>query len=129
MKRISLLLATLITTFSFCALPLRVAFAADAKTSVCEGVGSLESGNTCTEPTEGNVNSLVAAVVSILSWIAGIAAVVMVILSGIKYSTSGGDANKVGAAKKTLLYALIGLVIAVLTQVIVRLAVHETITP
>jgi len=55
-----------------------------------------------------------------LSVIVGVAAVIMIILSGLRYITSGGDASKVGAAKSSLIYALIGLVIVALAQVIVH---------
>jgi hypothetical protein len=47
----------------------------------------------------------------------------MIVLSGFKYITSGGDANKVSSAKSSLVYAIIGLVIVVLAQVIVHFVI------
>ena len=44
----------------------------------------------------------------------------MIIISGFKYVTAGGDSAKVGSAKNTLIYALVGLVIAALAQFIVH---------
>jgi len=46
-------------------------------------------------------------------WVA-IVAVIAIIIGGVKYMTSQGDANKVKAGKDTLLYAIIGLVVVLL---------------
>ena len=44
----------------------------------------------------------------------------MLIIGGIRYVTSGGDAKKVTDAKNTVLYAIIGLIISVLAYAIVN---------
>jgi hypothetical protein len=44
----------------------------------------------------------------------------MIIIGGFQYITSSGDSGKVGTAKNTILYAIIGLVIVALAQFIVR---------
>lgn len=66
------------------------------------------------------LNSLVTSVISLLSWAIGVVAVFMIIVGGFKYITSGGDTAGVTAAKNTILYAIIGLVIVALAQVIVK---------
>lgn len=66
------------------------------------------------------LNSLVTSVISLLSWAIGVVAVFMIIVGGFKYITSGGDSAGVTAAKNTILYAIIGLVIVALSQLIVR---------
>ena len=53
----------------------------------------------------------------------GIIAVVMLIIGGIKYVVSGGDSKKVTDAKNTVLYAIIGLVIAFLAFAIVNFVI------
>ena len=53
-------------------------------------------------------------------WIVGIVAVIMIIVSGIMYTTSGGDPAKVKKAKDALTVAVIGLIIALLAAVIVN---------
>lgn len=50
----------------------------------------------------------------------GIVAVVMLLFGGLRYITSGGDSKKVTDAKNTILYAIIGLVICVLSYAIVN---------
>lgn len=56
-------------------------------------------------------------------YIVGIIAVVMLIIGGIRYVTSGGDAKKVTDAKNTVLYAIIGLVISFLAFAIVNFVI------
>ncbi len=56
-------------------------------------------------------------------YIVGVIAVIMLIIGGIKYVISGGDAKKVPDAKNTILYAIIGLVIAFLAFAIVNFVI------
>ena len=49
--------------------------------------------------------------VNLALWVAGIIAVIVVIIAGINYSLSSGDPAKTASAKNTILYAVIGLVI------------------
>ena len=80
------------------------------------------AGGTCTapDPGGGNVQDLISGVINIISLVIGIVAVIMIIVGGFKYITSSGDSGKVGSAKNTILYAIIGLVVVALAQVIVR---------
>lgn len=57
-------------------------------------------------------------------YIVGIISVIMLILGGIKYVLSGGDSKKVTDAKNTILYAIIGLVIAILAFAIVNFVLN-----
>ena len=66
------------------------------------------------------LNNFVTSIISLLSWAIGVVAVFMIIVGGFKYITSGGDSTGVTAAKNTILYAIIGLIIVALAQVIVR---------
>lgn len=58
-----------------------------------------------------------------LIYIVGVIAVVMLVFGGIKYVVSGGDAKKVTDAKNTVLYAIIGLVIAFVSYAIVTFVI------
>ena len=73
-------------------------------------------------PEEANdaVNNIVTTVINIFSWVVGVVCVIMIIYGGFKYVTAGGDSNNVTAAKNTILYAIVGLVIVALAQVIVK---------
>ena len=82
----------------------------------------------CNEQNVSGVSDLVKKIINILSVIVGIVAVIMIIIGGFRYITSGGSSEKVTAAKNTLLYAIIGLVIVALAQVIVRFVLTKTTT-
>lgn len=71
------------------------------------------------------VTSLPATVVNILSYIVGVVAIIMIILAGFKYITAGGDSNRISSAKTTLIYALVGIVIVVLAQALVRFVISS----
>lgn len=56
-------------------------------------------------------------------YIVGVVAVIMLIIGGIRYVTSGGDSKKVTDAKNTVLYAIIGLIVAFLAFAIVNFVI------
>ena len=58
-------------------------------------------------------------IINIISFIVGIASVVVLIIAGLKFAINGGDAQQVASARNTLIYALVGIVVTVLAQVIV----------
>lgn len=91
--------------------------------NLCQGA-SLEfnsSGAQCnTQEAETQVNDIVKTIINIFSWVIGVVAVIMIIYAGFRYITSGGDQGGVKSAKDTILYAIIGLVVVVLAQTIVR---------
>jgi len=72
-----------------------------------------------------SLNRLIAQIVNILSIIVGVVAVIMMIYGGFRYITSGGDSGKVGDAKNTILYAIIGLIIVALAQFIVKFILEK----
>lgn len=65
-------------------------------------------------------------IVNIFSMVVGAVSVIMIIYGGFRYVTSGGDSNRVGAAKNTLIYAIIGLIIVALAQVIVHFVLAQS---
>ena len=69
---------------------------------------------------KGTIKKPVVRVVNLLLYLVGIVSVVMVIVSGIKMTTSAGNPGAVQKAKTTLIYAVVGLVIAVLAYAIIN---------
>lgn len=96
--------------------------ASDSKGQVLQGIG--QTGSNC---DSGGVANAAKTAVMILSYVAGIAAVIMIVVSGLKFLTSGGDSNAVSSAKNTLVYALVGLVIVAIAQVIVHFVLNAII--
>ena len=58
----------------------------------------------------------------------GIIAVIMIIVGGFRYIASGGKQESITAAKNTILYAIIGLVIVALAQIIVKFVLEKSTT-
>jgi hypothetical protein len=85
-----------------------------AQDQVLEGAG--QAGADC---SSNKIQNTVSSIVDILSIVVGIAAIIMILVSGFKYITSGGDSSKVSSAKQTLIYALVGVAVAALAQVLV----------
>lgn len=63
--------------------------------------------------------SLVTTIIDFLLWLVVIISVIMLIVGGIKYATSAGDSNKVTSAKNTIIYAILGLVVAIFAWAII----------
>ncbi|MFC2605726.1 hypothetical protein FBF28_00100 [Candidatus Saccharibacteria bacterium oral taxon 488] len=63
---------------------------------------------------------LVKGIVNGILYFVGILSVIMLIWGGILYTTSSGDSNKVTTAKNTIMYAVIGLVVAIFAYAIVN---------
>lgn len=59
-------------------------------------------------------------IINTMLFIVGMLAVVMIIFSGIRYITAHGDKGQVDSAKNTLIYSIVGLVIAILAYAIVN---------
>jgi cytochrome bd-type quinol oxidase subunit 2 len=74
---------------------------------------------------ERRLTDLVRDIVNIFSVIVGIVAVIMIIIGGFKYITSGGDSGSITSAKHTIIYALVGLVIVALAQFIVKFVLSK----
>jgi hypothetical protein len=67
-----------------------------------------------------NVEGTVLSVVNWLLFAVGVIAVIMLIWGGIRYVISGGAADKVKDAKNTILYAIVGLIVAILGYALVN---------
>jgi hypothetical protein len=71
------------------------------------------------------VNGILHLVINIFSLVVGVVAVIMIIVGGFKYITSGGDSGNVTSAKNTILFAVVGLVVVALAQFIVRFVLEK----
>ena len=80
--------------------------------------------NTPDNPLTGN-DGLIIKITRIVAIVAGVAATIMIIMSGFRYITANGDANQAAAARSTLIYSLIGLIVIVVAQSIVALVVSN----
>lgn len=94
----------------------------------CDTAGDATS--VCDTNTRDNtVDKTLENIVNFLLWVVGILAVIMIIVGAIKYAASGGDSNKLTSAKNTLLYSVIGLVVALLSFGIVNFVMSQVPDP
>lgn len=99
----------------------------ESKTAVCEGVGLTSGGAGCdtADNSGAGITGTIKLAVNVLSLLVGIAAVIMIIIGGFKYITSQGESSNTASAKNTVLYAIIGLIIVALAQLIVRFTLDK----
>ena len=134
-KNLALVVTAIALAFAFSAAALTspvLVSAADIQNNLCSGADQIQLGGgsncaTATAGSEDNLNSLITNIVNIFSVVVGIIAVIMIIYGGFRYITSGGDSNPVGSAKNTIIYAIIGLVIVALAQIIVRFVLSTAV--
>lgn len=90
---------------------------------------TLKNGVGCAQGTDQPADlfgdgGIFQTIVNILLFIVGIIAVIMLIIGGIRYVVSGGDQTAVTAAKNTILYAIIGIIVAILAYAAVQFVVN-----
>ena len=109
MRKIILGIITFAIAFAGILAPATPVFAQDA----CEITGNTDP-LICGDPKTDEERALMERVRNILEtvylWI-GIIAVIVIVISGVKYMTSAGNSEKVVGAKRTLTFALVGLVV------------------
>ena len=99
----------------------------------CTVDGGAASGLECSKGT-GQASTLFGdggifrTIVNTLLFLIGAVGVIMLILGGIRYTLSNGDAAAVKAAKDTILYAIIGIIVALLSYAIVNWVLVSFIT-
>ena len=91
--------------------------------AVCNGVQI--AGGDCSVDANTKVSSLLTKIINIMSWIVGIASIIVIILGGLWFVTAGGSSEKVSKARNTVLFALIGLVVVLIAQVLVRFVINK----
>lgn len=97
----------------------------------CQALKLQDTSIDCTKSSSitdsGPVNGLIRTIINTLSIIVGTISVIMIIIGGFRYVISGGDSSATKSAKDTILYAVIGLVVVIFAQVIVRFVITNAI--
>jgi hypothetical protein len=83
----------------------------NADSSVCKAQGN------------DNAASMIKIVINILLFLVGTVSVIMIIVGGIRYTTSNGNASQVKEAKDTIIYAVVGLIVSLMAYAIVNFVV------
>jgi hypothetical protein len=133
LKRTLLLIAAMFTMVAPLAVTASVSAEApsnlDQNGNLCSGSAiDLSGGTDCTAASENGdtLSTKIATVINIISVVVAAVAVIMLMIGGFRYVTSGGKQESVAGAKNTIMYAIIGLVIVALAQVIVKFVLNRT---
>lgn len=94
---------------------------ADAKSGLNSGLNMVGGG----AASGLNVNTTISKITTFIFALLGIVAVFVIILGGFNMMTSAGDPGKVKKGKDTILWGIIGLVVAILAYAIVRFVLTQ----
>jgi hypothetical protein len=89
---------------------------------VCDDV---EDSAVCDASDDDDLPSMAMIIVNTMLVVLGMAAVVMIVIGGVYYATAAGDAAKIKTGKETILYAVIGLIVALLAFSIVNFVIDR----
>lgn len=103
---------------------------ADIASNLCTGAvaASASTNTSCTTTNTDASAGLQQLAKTITEWfsiIVGAISIIMIIYGGFRYITSGGDSGRVGNAKNTLIYAIVGLIVVALAQLIVNFVLTQ----
>jgi ABC-type Fe3+ transport system permease subunit len=105
--------------FSFNSLFVVVTASAAPKDQVLGGASSVNDGGT------SDLAGTFKKVINTLLFITGMIAVLFIVIGGLRFVTSNGDSNQASQARNTVLYAVIGLVVAIMAYAIVNFVVSN----
>lgn len=97
-------------------LPVASVGAVDAVTDAC----SSGAGGVICDNSGENIGGIIPILIDTLLFIVGILSVIMIIVGGLRYTTSAGDSQAVTGAKNTILFAVIGLVVSLVAYALVH---------
>jgi hypothetical protein len=125
LRKVLLTLSLAVATIMPLALPTASYAAEGIQQNLCAGANldvntDCNTGGITNQEAQERINRIIRTVINLFSLVVGVVAVIMIIIGGLKYITSGGDSGNVSGAKNTILYAIIGIVIVALSQFIVR---------
>jgi hypothetical protein len=129
-RRVTLVLSIAATLLFPVAVPAMASAAEGIQENLCAGANldvntNCDSGGITDQQAKDRINNILRTVIRLFSIVVGVASVVMIIIGGLKYITSGGDSGNVSGAKNTILYAIIGIVVVALAQFIVRFVLTQ----
>lgn len=110
--------------------PASAALFPDAAEEACKGV-ALDSGASCDAAGDSStrISTIIGTALNLISIVVGVIAIIVLIISGLRLILSQGDSNTISSARNAVLWALIGLAIVALAQVIVRYVLFKVKAP
>lgn len=91
-----------------------------AAVTVDPTTGHVSGGSGFVNPDNNSIGSVISKGVNVFSFVIGAISMIMILVGALRYVLSGGNPQATKEAKDTILYAVIGLVIVILSQAILR---------
>ena len=121
----SIILIAIMTCAVFGASVLSTAsLSGNASAQVSKGIDTATTSEMKGKSIDGD-KGLIKTVVNVLLWAVGVLSVIMIIFSGFRYITSAGDASKTKSAQSTLIYSVVGLIVAIMAWAIVNMVINR----
>ena len=89
--------------------------------SIQDGANSAKGVNQATD-LFGNTG-IFTTITNVMLFIVGAISVIMIVIGGLRYVVSGGNSSNVTTAKNTILYAIVGLIIAIMAYAIINFVI------
>lgn len=104
-----------------------LAQSASPQQQACEGSGGKWSGSKCQNNTSNgpSVPKTVENAINILLFVVGAAAVIVIVVQGLRFVSSNGDPQAVSKAKNGIIFALVGLAVAAIAYAIVNFILNQ----
>lgn len=118
-KKIKLFTVAALSVFAMSSIVLPAAAFASPADEIGKGV--ISAGGTGNEDLSANIIDIV----NVLLFILGAVAVIVIVIAGFRFVVANGDSNAVSSARNAILYAVIGLVIAILSYAIVNFVIKN----
>ena len=118
MKKITTLTTSITASVIVAASNLSSAFAV---MSVQSGANSAKGADQTTDLF--GASGTFSTITNVLLFIIGAIAVIMIVIGGLRYVISGGDSGQITAAKNTILYAIVGIIVAILAYAAVNFVI------
>lgn len=93
----------------------------------CSGVDCVNQGANNARTGATSIDQVIKNVTNVLLFLVGAVSVIMLVLGGFKYVASNGNADQIKSAKNTILYAVIGLVVAIIAYAVVDFVVDAIV--
>jgi len=126
MKQIKTFLTCLVLILGVSLVGFVPGMAATNEEALCQGAGGtwkkdseLPNGGSCDNGGR-TVMGTIQQLTDVLIFLIGAIAVIMIIIGGIRYTLSAGDQTALASAKNTILYAIVGLIVAIMAYAIVH---------
>jgi hypothetical protein len=135
MKKLTIIVASIVAMLGVAITPLVPATVYAQSSQVGEGACKAQNGTwndttkNCDGVENGDLMPIIKTVINIMLFIVGILSVIMIVFGGIRYVTSAGNKTAVDSAKNTIIYSVVGLVVAIVAFALVNWVFSSITTP